>query len=162
MTDVCCDENVLNLTVLGCSIFIRYMYVNAHLMSLILGGHSRESIWLQTVLSFFTSHRCVYWCQFQLPTWRLAVTSRACQPITHLLRHTKEMSVIDEPAHVAVRLQLLEMSSITTPIQIISNVCTRYKILRALFRKNIGDFYRYATMKKFSMVIVCKRNCFDF
>ena len=29
--------------------------------------------------------------------------------------HTKEMSVIDEPAHVAVRLQLLEMSSITTP-----------------------------------------------
>ena len=52
MTDVCCDENVLNLTVLG--IFIRYMYVNAHLMSLILGVHARESIWLQIVLSFFT------------------------------------------------------------------------------------------------------------
>ena len=48
-------------------------------------------------------------------------------------RHTKEMSVIDEPAHVAVRLQLLEMSSITTPNQTISNVCTRYNILRALF-----------------------------
>ena len=30
-------------------------------------------------------------------------------------RHTKEMSVIDEPAHVSVGLQLLEMSSITTP-----------------------------------------------
>ena len=29
-------------------------------------------------------------------------------------RHTKEMSVIDEPAQVAVRLQLLEMSFITT------------------------------------------------
>ena len=29
VTDVLCDENVLNLTVLG--IFIRYMYVNAHL-----------------------------------------------------------------------------------------------------------------------------------
>ena len=58
VTDVGCDENVLNLTVLG--IFIRYMYVNAHLMSLILVGHARESIWLQTVLSFFTSHRCVY------------------------------------------------------------------------------------------------------
>ena len=56
-------------------------------------------------------------------------------------RHTKEMSVIDEPAHVAVRLQLLEMSSITTPYQIISNVCTRYNILRAPFWKNIGDFY---------------------
>ena len=48
-------------------------------------------------------------------------------------RHTKEMSVIDEPAHVAVGLQLLEMSSITTPNQTISNVCTRYNILRALF-----------------------------
>ena len=48
-------------------------------------------------------------------------------------RHTKKMSVIDEPAHVAVRLQLLEMSSITTPNQTISNVCTRYNNLRALF-----------------------------
>ena len=48
-------------------------------------------------------------------------------------RHTKEMSVIDEPAHVAVRLQLLEMSSITTANQTISNVCIRYNILRALF-----------------------------
>ena len=43
-------------------------------------------------------------------------------------RHTKEMSVIDEPAHVALRLQLLEMSSITTPNQTISNVWIRYNI----------------------------------
>ena len=48
-------------------------------------------------------------------------------------RHTKEMSVIDEPAHVAVRLQLLEMGSFATPNQTISNNCTRYTILRALF-----------------------------
>ena len=48
-------------------------------------------------------------------------------------RHTKEMSFIDEPAHVAVWLQLLEMSSNTKPNQTISNVCTRYNILRALF-----------------------------
>ena len=48
-------------------------------------------------------------------------------------RQTKETSVIDEPAHVEVRLQLLEMSSITTPNQTISNVCKRYNILRALF-----------------------------
>ena len=40
-------------------------------------------------------------------------------------RQTKEMLVIDETAHVAVLLQLLEMSSITTPNQTISNVCTR-------------------------------------
>ena len=58
VTDVRCVENVLNLTVLG--IFIRYMYVNAHFVSLILGGHARESMWLQTVLLFFTFHRCVY------------------------------------------------------------------------------------------------------
>ena len=49
VTDVRCDENVLNLTVLG--IFIRYMYVNAHHMSLIVGGQARESIWLQTRFS---------------------------------------------------------------------------------------------------------------
>ena len=48
-------------------------------------------------------------------------------------KHTKEMLVIDEPAHVAVWVQLLEISSITTPNQTISNVCTRYNILRALF-----------------------------
>ena len=36
------------------------------------------------------------------------------------------MSVIDEPAHVAVRLQLLEMSSITTTDQTILNGCTKY------------------------------------
>ena len=48
-------------------------------------------------------------------------------------RHTKEMSVIDEPAHVAVWLQLLEMSSITTLNQTISNVCIRYIFQRTLF-----------------------------
>ena len=41
-------------------------------------------------------------------------------------RHTKKMAVINESAHVAVMLQLLDMSSITTPNQTILNVCTRY------------------------------------
>ena len=48
-------------------------------------------------------------------------------------KHTKKMSVINESAHVAVMLQLLEMSSITTPNQTVSNVCT-------FFRKIIGNF----------------------
>ena len=48
-------------------------------------------------------------------------------------RHTKEMLVIDEPAHAAVGLQFLEMSSITTPNQTILNVCTRSIFQRALF-----------------------------
>ena len=46
-------------------------------------------------------------------------------------RHTKEMLVIDETAHVAVKLQLLEMSSITTANQTILDVCTRYSFQRA-------------------------------
>ena len=63
--------------------------------------------------------------------WR--VSTNYTFATVYMGRHTKEMSVIDEPVHVAVRLQLLEMSSITTPNQTISNVCTRYNILRALF-----------------------------
>ena len=63
--------------------------------------------------------------------WR--VSTNFTFAIVYKGRHTKEMSVIDEPAHVAVRLQLLEMSTITTPNQTISNVCTRYNILKALF-----------------------------
>ena len=76
----------------------------------------------------------------------MAVTSRACQAMHYTFaavykgRHTKEMSVIDEPALVAVGLQLLEISSITTPNQTISNVCTRYIFQRALFFRKIGDF----------------------
>ena len=47
----------------------------------------------------------------------------------------KEMSVMDECAHVAVRLQLLEMSSITTLIQTISNVCTWYIFQSSFWEK---------------------------
>ena len=54
-------------------------------------------------------------------------------------RHIKEMLVIDETVHVAVGLQLLEMSSTTTPDQTISNVCTRYSFQRAFLGK-YGDF----------------------
>ena len=60
-------------------------------------------------------------------------------------RHTKEMSVIDEPAHVAVWLQLLEISSITTPNKTILNVCTRYNILSSALDKLLGQLGIYAT-----------------
>ena len=53
-------------------------------------------------------------------------------------RHTKEVSVIDEPAHVAVGLQLLEISSITTSNHTILNVCTRYSFSKSFFRKNMA------------------------
>ena len=54
-------------------------------------------------------------------------------------RHTKEMSAIDEPARVAVGLQLLEISSITTPTQTISMFAQGTFFKELLFRKNIGD-----------------------
>ena len=46
---------------------------------------------------------------------------------------TKEMLVTNVPAHVAVRLQLLEINSITTLNQTILNVCTRYIFQTVLF-----------------------------
>ena len=49
-------------------------------------------------------------------------------------RHTKEMSVIDEPAHVAVRLQLLEMSSITTPNQLMYRIAICFLRIRISYR----------------------------
>ena len=158
MTDVRCDENVLNLTVLG--IFIRCMYVNAHLMSLILGGHAHESIIMASncVINFHFPSVCVLMsisaAYVTIGSYISRVSTNYTFAIVDKGRYTENMSVIGEPGHVAVRLQLLEMSSITTPNQTISNVCTRYNILRALL-KNIGDFYRYATMKRFSTVIAC-------
>ena len=97
-----CEENVLNLTVLG--IFIRYMYVNAHLMSLILGGHARESIWLQTVLLFFTSQSvCVLMsisaAYVTIGSYISRVSTNYTFAIVYKGRHTKEMSVINESAH---------------------------------------------------------------
>ena len=95
--------------------------------------------------------------------------SRACQLITHLQLFSrkdtvnKQMSLIEEPVHVAVRMQLLEMSSIMTLNQTISNVCTR-SVFQGFFfvRKNIGDFCNLPMMKKFSTMSACKQDNFDF
>ena len=59
-------------------------------------------------------------------------------------RHTKEMLVIDETAHIAVGLQLLEMSSITTP-----NECLHKVQISKSFLGKVWRFYRSAIMKKF-------------
>ena len=104
------------LTVLG--IFIRY--VNVHLNVLNIRwtrtvGHARESIWLQTVMSFFTSRRCVYvnfiLAYVTIGSYISRVSTNYTFATVYKGRHTKEMSVIDEPAHVAVGLQLLEMTT---------------------------------------------------
>ena len=85
------------------------------LMSLIFVGHARESIWLQTVLSFFTSRRCVYvnfiLAYVTIGSYISRVSTNYTFASVYKGRHTKEMSVIDEPAHVAVGLQLLEMTT---------------------------------------------------
>ena len=95
---------------------------------LIFGGHECESTSLQTVLLFFYfPSACVL---MLISVCRLAVLSHECQIITHLQLFTREdtftkvISVIDESVHVAVVLQLLEMSSIAKLNQTISNVCT--------------------------------------
>ena len=56
--------------------------------------------------------------------------------ITHLL--LKKMSVIYQSEHVAITFQLLEMSSITTANQTISNIHTRYKF----FKEKYHEFYQ--------------------
>ena len=65
--------------------------------------------------------------------------------VTHL--QLKKMSVMFESAHVAITFQLLEMSSITTPNQTISNICTRY-IFQRFFQENIGNFTDLHNEKK--------------
>ena len=108
------------------------------LMSLIFSGHARECIWLQTVLSFSLPVGVFIDVNFILTfvtigSNSLLMSTNYTFATIYKGIHTKVTSVIDEPVHVAVGLQLLEMSSITTPNQTISNVCTRYIFQRALF-----------------------------
>ena len=70
----------------------------------------------------FTSFRRVYRCIHD--DWQLCLVC-VSSLITHL--QLKKMSVIYQSACVAIPFQLLEMSSITTPYQTISNIRTRYK-----------------------------------
>ena len=58
--------------------------------------------------------------------------------ITHL--QLQKMSIIYLSAHVAITFQLLEIISIKTPNQTISNIRTRYKF----FKENYQRFYRSA------------------
>ena len=65
--------------------------------------------------------------------------------ITHL--QMKKKSVMYEYAHVAITFQLLEMSSITTPNQTSSNICTRY-IFKEFFLGKISAILPICIMKK--------------
>ena len=71
--------------------------------------------------------RCVHY------DWQLCLV-HVNSLITHL--QLKKMMVIYQSVHVAITFQLLEMSSITTPNQTISNICTRYKF----FKEKITNF----------------------
>ena len=89
---------------------------------LIFGGHACESTWLQTVLLFlFPIGVCIdvnfILAYVTIGSYISRVSTNYTFATVYKGRHTKEMLVIDEPAHVAVRLQLLEMTSITTPNQ---------------------------------------------
>ena len=58
--------------------------------------------------------------------------------ITHL--QLKNVGNLPVCACCIITFQLLEMCSITTPNETISNICTRYTFQRDFFAKNIGDF----------------------
>ena len=89
---------------------------------LIFGGHACESTWLQTVLLFsLPIGVCIdvnlILVYVTIGSYILRVSTNYTFATVYKGRHTKEMSVIDEHAQVAVWLQLLEMTSITTPNQ---------------------------------------------
>ena len=70
---------------------------------------------------------------------------------THL--QLKKMSVLNQSAHVATTFQLLEISSITTSNQTISNIRTRY-----IFQSFLG---KISAMKK-NLEVPCKRDGFGY
>ena len=78
-------------------------------------------------------------CSYHVMSW-------ACQLNNYTLA-TKENVRNVQSAHVAITFQLLEMSSITTANQTISNICTRYFFQRC-FRENIRDLNDLHTEKK--------------
>ena len=53
--------------------------------------------------------------------------------ITHL--QLKKTSVIHQSSHVAITFHLLDMSSITTPNQTISNIRMRYKFFKEKYQR---------------------------
>ena len=143
MTNVRRDENVLNYISLcyvqySC-IFIRYVNAYLNIRWTRMWKHN-----FKLCRCFFISSWCVYWCQFHSglrDNWQLYIAHGNQLQICNCLQgktHYK-MLVIDETAHVAVRLKLLEMGSITTPNQTISIVCRRYSFQRA-FKEKYGDF----------------------
>ena len=67
------------------------------------------------------------------------------------------MSVIYQSAHVAITFQLLEMSSITTPNQTISNIRTRYKFFKEKYQRFSG-----LHNEKINQEVLCKRNRFRY
>ena len=87
-------------------------------------------------LFLFTSCRRVYRC---VPDDRQLCLVCVNSLITCL--QLKKTSVIYQSAHVAITFQLLEMNSITTPNQTISNIHTRYKLV---FQGKNHRFYRSA------------------
>ena len=84
------------------------MYVNAHLMSLILGRHAcKKHMALNCVVVFNFPSVCVLMsisaAYVTIGSYISRVSTNYTFAIVYKGRHTKEMSFIDEPAHVAVR-----------------------------------------------------------
>ena len=87
--------------------------------------------------------------------------SCACQLINCTLTNEENVCNVIKSAHVAITFQLLEMSSITTPDQTISNISTRYNF-QFFFRENIDDFSDLDNEKKINLEVLCKQNLFGY
>ena len=86
-------------------------------------------------LFLFTSCQRVYWCVCD--DWQVCVVR-----VNSLIKHLQLKNVGNLPVCTCciITFQLLEMSSITTLNQTISNIHTRYIFQRYFYTKNIGDF----------------------
>ena len=112
-----CPEYCLTQSLLGAIIFMHFYHLCKGMSSYLVEVHVKAH---GLKLFFFTSCRRWYLCICD--DWQSCFVC-VHSLITHL--QLKKMSVMYQSAHVIIAFQLLEMSSITTPNQTITNVCTR-------------------------------------
>ena len=105
-------------------------------------------------LFLFTSCRSVYRCIRD--DWQLCLVC-VNSLITRL--QLKKMSVIDQSAHVAITFQLLEMSSITTPNQIIFEYSHKVQVFQG---KKSAILPICIIKKKSNLEVPCKRKRFGY
>ena len=99
------------------------------------------------------------------PTWRLAVISRAWQPITHLQLFTWEDTL--KKCWLLMRMRMLQSDCNYLKWFLSQNLTKQFwmfaqeTVYKELFRKNMVILPIFGN-EKFSMVIACNLNCIYF